>query len=153
MNERLSKWWPALPACLILYLGGASFVEKYPRAPDRPASRFTGARGPDSLLAIARHDAAPDSSRTAPGDDPFRPIHAPRPAAPAAPVVKGDPPVRRYVLKGTVGADVATIVNNHGQRVIVKAGDVLDSAEVVSIEANKVTLKDRGGKFELIQEK
>jgi hypothetical protein len=52
-----------------------------------------------------------------------------------------------------VGRDVATIANHAGQKMIVKAGDRIDSAEVVSIEPNRVVLKDRAGKFELQTEK
>jgi hypothetical protein len=48
---------------------------------------------------------------------------------------------------------VATIANAAGQRVIVKAGDQIDSAEVISIEPNRVIMKDRAGRFELQTEK
>ena len=155
MKENLLRWWPILPALLILYLGGASFVEKYPRTSLRRADRSTGAGARDSLLAFIRAgdtEGKPDSAAD-PSDNPFRAIHQPRPAgqSPAAP--KAEPPPRRYVLKGTVGSNVATITNNSGQKQIVKVGDSIDSAEVVSIEANKVVLKDRGGRFELLNEK
>jgi hypothetical protein len=146
------RWWPAAPACLILWLGGASFLDKYPGAAARRADRITGS-GPDSLLALARQSAA-DTVAAAPSENPFRPIHAPRPSgSSAASGVRVEPPPRRYVLKGTVGSDVATITNHGGQRLIVKAGDAIDSAEVVSIEPNKVVLKDRAGRFELLLEK
>jgi hypothetical protein len=63
------------------------------------------------------------------------------------------PPPRDYHLKGTVGRDVATIVADGGRKHIVKTGDRVDSAEVVSIEPNKVVLKDRAGRFELYLER
>lgn len=152
MTDKLWQWWPALPACLILYLGAASFVEKYPQETERHAERSAQGNRPDSLLAYVRRsfDApapAGDSSRDF--ENPFRPIHTPKPEGQVQ-AVKLDPPPRRYVLKGTVGNNVATITNNAGLRQIVKVGDPIDSAEVVSIETNKVILKDRAGKFELI---
>lgn len=154
MSEGLRKWWPALPAAVILYWGGADFVARYPQAQGRPAERLS--RGvPDSLLTIAREFAADTAQApAAPGENPFRPIHAPKPKGTGGAVaVHIEPPPRRYVLKGTVGRDVATIANAAGQRIIVKAGDQIDSAEVISIEPNRVILKDRAGKFELQTEK
>jgi hypothetical protein len=63
------------------------------------------------------------------------------------------PPPRRFQLKGTVGTNVATITDGAGRKRIVKVGDAVDSAEVISIEPNKVILKDRAGKFELLPER
>jgi len=154
MSDGLRRWWPALPAALILYWGGADFVDRYPQTQGRPAERLS--RGaPDSLLAIARGFAADTAQATAaPVENPFRPIHAPKPKGPGGlAAVHLEPPPRKYVLKGTVGRDVATIANAAGQRVIVKAGDQIDSAEVISIEPNRVIMKDRAGKFELQTEK
>ena len=162
MKELLLRWWPALPALAILYVGGTSFAEKYPRASERRAERRGGTAEPDSLLAFVRSGSvetiAKDSTVRASvnaetGGNPFRPIHQPRPAGHPGSYVKADPPPRRFVLKGTVGSNVATIANNSGQKQIVKVGDRIDSAEVVSIEANKVVLKDRAGRFELLNEK
>jgi hypothetical protein len=152
MSEALRRGWPILPAALILYWGASDFVARYPHAQGRRAERLAGT-APDSLLAIALAAAA-DSSRApeVPAENPFRPIHPPKAAEPAA-AVHVEPPPRKYVLKGTVGRDVATIANGAGQRVIVKAGDRIDSAEVISIEPNRVILKDRAGKFELQTEK
>lgn len=151
MSDGLRRWWPALPAALILYWVGSDFIARYPREQARSAQRLSFG-GPDSLLAIARAFAADTvrASGTAP-ENPFRPIHAPksegRTAATTAMHI--EPPPRKYVLKGTVGRDVATIANNAGEKMIVKAGDRIDSAEVVSIEPNHVVLKDRAGKFDL----
>lgn len=154
MKERWQHWWPAIPACLILYFGGAAFVQKYPRAQERRNENAVRAGGPDSLLAFARKAARPESVAAVASENPFRPIHAPHSenANPGS-AVRVEPPPRRYVLKGTVGSDVATIANNSGQKMIVKAGDRIDSAEVVSIGPNRVTLKDRAGKFDLQTEK
>jgi hypothetical protein len=154
MKENLRRWWPALPACLILYFAGTSFVEKYPKAAEKKADRFARASGPDPILEIARngqgHAGAKDSGAVS--ENPFRPVHAPHyDAQPQMP--KAPPPQRRYVLKGTVGTDVATVTNNAGLKRIVKVGDLIDSAEVLSIETNRVTLKDRGGKFDLFLQK
>ncbi len=168
MRDRLLRWWPALPAAAILYLGGTSFVEKYPRASERRAERQGGSAEPDSLMAfigsgtalVAESPAGDSAEGTTAATaaagavgNPFRPIHQPRPAGRPGSHVKTEPPPRRFILKGTVGSNVATIANNSGQKQIVKVGDRIDSAEVVSIEANKVILKDRAGRFELLNEK
>lgn len=151
--EILRRWWPALPALLIAWFGGESFLEKYPRRSEGPR-RSASAQGPDSLLLVASR--ALEAERPAAGsarphpDNFFRPIRAPRPLAEGRPGgMTVPPPPRNYHLKGTVGTHVATITNNAGQKVIVKIGDSIDSAVVVSIEASKVVLKDRAGRFEL----
>jgi hypothetical protein len=154
VKERLQRWWPALPAALILYFGGAAFVADYPAAPERRSENVYRAGGPDSLLTYARKAAHPDSAAQTASENPFRPIHAPHSEGPVpGSAVKIEPPPRHYVLKGTVGNDVATITNSAGQKMIVKAGDQIDSAEVISIGPNRVTLKDRAGKFDLQTEK
>lgn len=155
--EIIRRWWPALPALLIAWLGGESFLEKYPRRAEGPR-RSASAQGPDSLLLVARRAedaerAGADSARPHP-ENIFRPIRAHRPMAEGRPGgMTVPPPPRNYHLKGTVGTNVATITNHAGQRVIVKVGDPVDSAVVVSIEASKVVLKDRAGRFELQLEK
>ena len=156
MRDKLLQWWPVAPALVILYLGGAGFLEKYPRAAARRADRAIGSGTPDSLLAYVKSGVRGADTASAvpdPADNPFRPIHQPRPAGQAANAPRLAPPPRHYVLRGTVGNNVATITNGAGQKQIVKVGDSIDSAEVVSIEANKVVLKDRGGKFELLNQK
>lgn len=157
MSEGFRRWWPALPAALILYLAGQSFLEKYPRPPKRNADRSPGATVPDSLSAFIRRagemaaagetPAAPDPK--AGSENPFRPIQSHRPEAKGQ-AVRMEPPPRNFLLKGTVGNNVATIANNAGIKQIVKVGDRIDSAEVVSIETDKVVLKDRGGRFDLL---
>ena len=110
MSGGLRRLWPALPAALILYWVGSDFIERYPREQARAAERLSSG-GPDSLLAIARAFAA-DTGRPslASPDNPFRPIHAPKPQGQAAAsAIHIEPPPRKYVLKGTVGRDVATI--------------------------------------------
>ena len=142
MKDRLLRWWPALPALAILYVGGSSFVEKYPRAADRRAERHRGSAEPDSLLAFIRSGSMDTlvgdsgtsaSAKASAGGNPFRPIHQPRLAGHSGSYVRAEPPPRSFVLKGTVGSNVATIANNSGQKQIVKVGDRIDSAEVVSI--------------------
>ncbi len=152
MTDRLRALWPALPALAIAWFAGAAFVEKYPRRPEGARSHAFAARGPDSLLVRFRRelaeDSAADSIRAAANF--FRPIRAPRPPAESrAGTMTVPPPPRNYQLNGTVGRDVATITNNSGRKLILKVGDVVDSAEVISIEPNKVVLRDRAGRFEL----
>lgn len=148
--------WPALPALLILWLGGASFLEKYPRPAQGQRSHVDAVGRPDTLMAmvraeIAEADLAADSASATEEASPFRPIRPPRPVARSGGMLVPPPP-RNYHLKGTVGNRVATLVNLAGARMIVKVGEKVDSAEVVSIEPNKVILKDRAGRFELLPE-
>jgi hypothetical protein len=157
--EFLRRWWPALPALLILWFGGASFVEKYPRRGEASKARASVSSGQDSLLAYFRRELAADSlaaagSQASGVENIFRPIRAPRPeGAPRPGGMTVPPPPRRFQLKGTVGTNVATITDGAGRKRIVKVGDAVDSAEVISIEPNKVILKDRAGKFELLPER
>ncbi len=180
MSRGIFHWWPLAPAMLVLYLGGASFIENFPRASHRSQDQGSRTSGPDSLLAFIRlgiksdsaaafdsttHPEAkpvPDSSgkvkvvrvQNPNRENPFRPARGPNYAADhAATGPRVEPPLRKYVLKGTVGNEVATISDHTGRKLIVKVGEGVDSAVVLSIESNKVILKDRAGKFELIQEK
>lgn len=152
MMDRLRGLWPALPALAIAWFAGASFMEKYPRRPEAARSHAAALRGPDSLLLRFRRELAEDSAADSardPGNF-FRPIRAPRPVAenrPGGMVVP--PPPRNFQLNGTVGREVATITNNSGGKRIVRIGDTVDSAQVISIEPNKVVLRDRAGRFEL----
>ncbi|HLP41217.1 MAG TPA: hypothetical protein VK465_06895, partial [Fibrobacteria bacterium] len=114
------------------------------------------AGGPDTLMAMvraemAKADLAADSASAAEETSPFRSIRPPRIVARSG-GMHVPPPPRNYHLKGTVGNRVATLVNLAGVRMIVKLGERVDSAEVVSIEPNKVILKDRAGRFELLLE-
>lgn len=65
---------------------------------------------------------------------------------------KRKPPSRNYQLQGTVGNEVATIIDLSGQGNIVKPGDTVDSAKVISIKPGKVILRDRAGRFEIKME-
>lgn len=154
MMEVLRRLWPVLPALAIAWFAGASFVEKYPRRIEGPRRGAT-ASGPDTLMAQFRQELAEDSLAAAPArqsDNFFRPIRPPRPVADGRPAMAMPPPPRRFLLNGTVGRSVATITDNSGRKRIVKVGDVMDSSEVLSIEPNKVILKDRSGRFELLME-
>jgi hypothetical protein len=157
VSRGLSQWWPALPAALILYLGGGSFFARFPDFSERRAVRAASSSAPDSMLTLARlaadADAARDSRAAPSRDNPFRPVVERRSAGRGRGKPPAPPPPRRYVLKGTVGNNVATITNAAGQKLILKVGDTVDSAQVISIEANRVVLKDRAGKFELMTEK
>jgi hypothetical protein len=160
MKAKLLRWWPAVPALIILYAGGESFLEKYPRAAVPRKARFAGALAPDSLLLRIRADLGSSAEMPVPEktaiaaatENPFRPIREPAAVAVSG-ALRIEPPPRRYVLRGTVGDQVATITNNAGQKQIVKTGERIDSAEVVSIETNKVVLRDRAGKFDLLLHK
>ena len=152
----LLRWWPALPTAFILYFGGQSFLRKYPRATDLSGMSRTDS-APDTLVALAEAALGVSDSASTPSSsqayaNPFRPA-IDRPPAGQTSQTAPAPPPRNYVLKGTVGSSVATIANNAGTKLIVKVGDAVDSAVVVSIEPNKVVLKDRGGKFDLHPEK
>lgn len=154
MTRFFQRWWPALPASLILYLGMASFAREFPRGQNRRAATQGNAGRPDTLLAFVRaaEDSAPRDSAPEPSPEanPFRPVRPVEPVVQGGAHLRRDPPVRGYILRGTVGSDVATITNRAGQKVIVKVGDRVDSAEVLAIEPNRVLLKDRAGKFEIL---
>ncbi len=62
------------------------------------------------------------------------------------------PPSRRFVLKGTVGTEVATVGLASGRSVIVRVGDRVDSAEVLQINPGRIVLRDRAGRFELVRD-
>lgn len=167
MKADIWHWWQLLPTALVLYLGSASFVERYPTTAPKTLNRYSNQSGPDSLLAFLdrvhrskslKHSVTSilkDSGASVSPNrvSPFRPVHAPSLSANHAPVgPKADPPWRKFVLKGMVGNTVATITDRLGKKVIVKVGENVDSATVISIEPNKVVLKDRAGKFDLLQE-
>lgn len=158
--ELLRRWWPVLPALVIAWFGGSAFMEKYPRRAEGARVRTASGHGQDSLLARFRREldagrlAAADSATRAAGiENPFRPIRPARPEGRRPGVMAAPPPPRGFQLKGTVGRNVATISDAGGRKQIVKVGDSIDSAVVVSIEANKVVLKDRAGRFELLLER
>ena len=157
MNPRFLILITIFIAGLILYLGGKKFIANYPvdQNPTQPSklsnldseSLFT------KINAIILSDSAKNQNRKVFSENPFRPVHPPKPAGSFTPKPKADPPQRKFVLRGTVGTEVATISDHSGHKKIVKIGDPIDSAEVISIAPNKVVLKDRAGTFELIQEK
>jgi hypothetical protein len=158
MSRGLMHWWPILPALVILYFGGSAFMEGYPESTHRALDFNSRSRGPDSLIAFieaGRHsDSLLSSLRGKTADNPFRPVHGSANSGDKpAPGPRPDPPFRKFILRGTVGTEVATITDRGGHKLIVKVGDGVDSATVISIEPNKVVLKDRAGKFELLQEK
>ncbi len=156
MTERLKKSWTLLPAAAILYFGIQHFLEKLP-----PASARSAVRGPVSensdtlLLRFAREfrNHGDTAGQFAPMDNPFHGVRLPPAPGTSAAKPKPEPPQRKLVLKGTVGSEVATITGRTGISRIVRIGDDIDSATVISISANRVTLKDRAGKFELTADK
>ena len=162
MSRSFRQGWPWLLTMGILYFGGSSLLKKYPRASPKAVSPKSGVLVSDSALVFIQAEHRRDSlarisdSTSLDGGsflkNPFRPLHGsvPLSAQPSGGAVT-DPPWRQYVLKGTVGNEVATIADRHGKKLIVKVGDRVDSATVLSIEPNKVMLKDRAGKFELSQ--
>ncbi len=52
-----------------------------------------------------------------------------------------------YVLKGTVGDQAATLVNSRGEKFILRVGESVDSARLLSIQPGRVTLRDAHGTF------
>jgi hypothetical protein len=163
MMQRIWHWWPVLPACIILYLGAVSFMEKLPKDSYSSLEKASSQGTTDSVLEFIQtehnkssmqspsSDSVTDSDPT--GKNPFRSARGPSTAGERVhPGIKTDPPWRKYVLKGTVGNQVATIADRNGRKLILKVGDQVDSATVESIETNRVILKDRAGKFEILQE-
>jgi hypothetical protein len=163
LSFKILHWWPIIPALLILFLGGKRFIHNYPRDLHTFQDSHSDIPASDSLLVFIRAEMKKDSSATASppialdsitaNKNPFRSPHSSAMAGKRlASGPKAIPPGRKYILKGTVGDQVATIEDPSGQKHIVKVGDRVDSAIVYSIESNKVVLKDRAGKFDLIHE-
>lgn len=163
MNRSLWHWWPLAPALVVLYLGMNSFMEKYPQQAQRSLKANSHLYAPDSMLILIRQAKSRDSlnrNQALKATDslqeirsPFRPVRNPSQVANRGTVgPKIDPPWRNYILKGTVGNSVATIIDRNEKKIIVKVGELVDSATVMAIESNRVILKDRAGKFELLQE-
>jgi hypothetical protein len=153
MNH-LKKWWPALLAIWMVYICANVLTKNYPHLSKPIGKNAQDVMGIDSVLTAIKNnqvDKSMDSLQI--GRDPFgngrhfanvvSVTHAP-----SAP-----PPPRHYILKGTIGDKVATITNNAGRKNIVKVGDKIDSAFVLSIAPNRVELKDRAGTFELLLQK
>ncbi len=153
------KWWPALGAFILsIYAVNALYIQ-LPHGAEMQKQKTKGEISADELVDLAlaslkeKSSTRIDSDSGAGNNNPFQEIHiAEKPAnyvhTPAAP-----PPPRHYVLKGTVGNNVASITNNSGQKKILREGNVIDSAQVISISPNRVILKDRAGTFELSLEK
>ncbi len=102
------------------------------------------------LPVLERDTARPDSG---PVPDPFltRPEAPPKPAG--APARKSEPrpvaaPPRPWRVVGLVGAGSA-VLSQGGRTQVVSPGDRIDSARVVSIGADGVTMQDAGGTFRL----
>lgn len=84
---------------------------------------------------------------------PFHPSSRGAGGSTAAAQAQSSPIVRpNLILKGTVGNQVATLVNGMGSKMIVRVGEKIDSAVVIRIGPGKVTLKDRHGLFEIESE-
>ncbi len=131
-------------------------LRHYPRSDSRPDIRSQNTPGLDSLLQdiseihYATASSLPDSVSPKTLRNPFRlPMMATTTASAGASRPAAPPPPRSYILHGMVGGRVATISDNSGRKRIVAVGDRLDSAEVVAIDEQTVTLRDRAGRFEL----
>lgn len=146
-------------AAALLYLGVKSFVTHFPKNLASQTSEANPAIKTETdtlfqfITTAMAFDSAQVTTDSVTEENPFRSARPIRITSSPSSRPKPNPPLRKFILRGTVGSDVATITDQTGHKRIVKIGDAIDSAEVVSIEPNKVVLKDRAGKFELIQEK
>jgi hypothetical protein len=86
---------------------------------------------------------------------PRSPFGAARPSRPSLASLTPRQPVVRppLILKGTVGGQIATLIDAAGVKSLVKVGHQIDSAEVIRILPGKVILRDRHGTFEITQDR
>lgn len=107
----------------------------------------------DSVVAWAAwldQDSTVVSTDTAlPPSDPFG--LPPAPIAPPATGIglEGPLPLRTWAATGRVGQRAAVLTASDGRILVISNGSRVDSAVVVSIGAEGVTLEDRGGRFVL----
>ena len=163
MNTNIRPWLYWIPGLILLILGMKSFVEKLPPFHLENSTQQKVTDQKDHLLDKIKsqiHSHQIDSLNREKGlsqnkepiNDPFRSYH-PKPLISATSAIpKGQPPFRNFLLSGTIGNSVATISNQKGKKIIVKVGDAVDSATVIFIEPNKVSLQDRAGNFEISRE-
>jgi hypothetical protein len=151
MMVRWSFW---LPPALAL-VAGMAVLQHYAEAGMRLArtsqvqtqiakrswATMPSQRSDSSVYLAAASDTLPPRS----------PFGAGRPNRPALSSLMPRPPVVRplLVLKGTVGGQVATLIDAAGVKSLVKPGEKIDSAEVIRIMPGKVILRDRHGTFEV----
>lgn len=154
MNH-LKKWWPALGSIWLAYLFMLALKSSFPHAEIGSQKNSINSSGIDSVLtSVQKSQNNRNQDSIGIGRSPFMDYHSFGNTtihinhAPPLP-----PPPRHYVLKGTIGDKVATITNNAGRKSIVKVGDKIDSAFVMTIAPNRVELKDRAGTFEILLEK
>jgi hypothetical protein len=153
MNH-LKKWWPIVGVAWLIYLFANILISKYPHSENGIRTYVTNGSGVDSILnEVKKNSQAKILDSVGNQRNPFVDYHGFGNTSHVVHAPPAPPPPRHYVLKGTIGEKVATITNNAGRKNIVKVGDKIDSAFVLSIAPNRVELKDRAGTFELLLEK
>lgn len=144
------KPWIAGAACAAAVL--LVFPSRIPlRQRWAPGSSATGPARTDSVIRsvdLAAPDTSfPETDSAYRPDDPFG--LASLPSAPAAAGPVAPPPPRPWTATGKVGQRAAVLTATDGRILVVSDGSRVDSAVVVSIGPEGVTLEDRGGRFVL----
>ncbi|MFC1584986.1 hypothetical protein ACFL5V_05520 [Fibrobacterota bacterium] len=148
----LERWY--IPASLMLAcLFIVSFIQKYPSRSSAEFMTKEAAHEETALLNSLeklrnRRTAAERDTALYDSGNPFRVYRAVKRRKTVA-KSKTPAPGRGFKLKGINNEKTAILINNSGLSMVVETGDKIDSAEVISIGPDKVTLKDRGGTFEI----
>lgn len=149
------RWGPPLAALCLAAASVYQANQRWQALPPLPARM----RAEPPVRAFAEVEGLPETrasdsihGKTEAPRDPFygqRPRTQPketlyRPPAP--------PPRRQYVLRGTVGDRVATLLDSVGTKHIVRKGGKIGSATLIGIDGDRVRLRDAAGTFELLLE-
>ncbi len=151
------RWGPPAAALALALVSLHQAHQRWQNLPALPAPARAGmpagAEADPARLPQPRPvDSAPANTETKTPPDPFygqrsKPVSKEALYRPPAP-----PPRRLYVLRGTVGDRVATLLDSVGAKHIVRKGEKIGSATLITIEGDRVRLRDAAGSFELLLE-
>jgi hypothetical protein len=148
------RYWYVILAVIAGVLAIYSFYFLYPPPVQEILRRETVAGSGESVLEAIRavkkkRSTITFNSLSSMERDPFQSVRPKKGKTSRKPGAGKPAPVRKYKLRGITNEKTAILVDEAGQSVIVQVGDEIDSAVVIGISSGKVTLKDRGGTFEI----
>ena len=138
----------AVAAAATLYLFPTDIPLSERWAPPAHAAGKTDSVTHAFSFAVSDTAAAPSDSLPTP-PDPFGLPATEPPARAVSAATLLPPPPRPWSATGRVGQRAAVLTSTDGRSLVVSDGTRVDSAVVVSIGAEGVTLEDRGGRFVL----
>ena len=146
---RIGKWlWPWLVALILMTVGLRSWIHKYPRRAGPEARDGQGRDGKDTLFSLLPVSHAVENTDTTATVDsalrknPFRKVGEEGYAHPVSPTTPVSP-LRKWILKGTAGDAVATVLDSVGAKHLLRTGDTLGGMRVLEIHPSRV-LRPRG---------